>query len=84
MGQLNKRKTKLKSLNQELITAKQDEKELKEDIEKLFVKNEEIQNDCYNIEQRCAVLTSQNKDLNIELDQFVMMDEQVRDQLNRR
>ena len=36
------------------------------------------------LEQRCTALNSQNKDLNLELDQFLMMDEQVREKLNRR
>jgi hypothetical protein len=66
------------------MVARKEQDNLRFSNNNILERNNDIKSEIEALGSHCNVLQGQNKDLNVELERFVMTDEQIRATLNRR
>jgi chromosome segregation ATPase len=83
-SQLYAREQKYRNVEDQLLVARKEQDNIRFSNSNLLERNQDIKAEIDALNSHCNVLQSQNKDLNVELERFVMTDEQIRATLNRR
>lgn len=83
-SQLYAREQKYRNVEDQLLVARKEQDNIRFSNANLLERNQDIKSEIDALNSHCNVLQGQNKDLNVELERFVMTDEQIRATLNRR
>lgn len=74
----------MRQLEDQLLVTRKEQDNIRFSNNNLLERNQDMKSEIGALGNHCGVLQGQNKDLNVELERFVMTDEQIRATLNRR
>jgi chromosome segregation ATPase len=83
-AQAFERENRLRAADDQMNVGRKEQDNMRFNNNNLLERNNDVKSEIGALNQHCHVLQGQNKDLNVELERFVMTDEQIRATLNRR
>ena len=83
-SQQYEREQRMRQIEDQLLVARKEQDNIRFSNNNLLDRNQDVKGEIDALTSHCNVLQGQNKDLNVELERFVMTDEQIRTTLNRR